>query len=117
METSYARAIFVAVVLALTVLFAIVAVSKAEAHRISTSQAESIWYSNFNWRCGNGDLWFCGTRNAALQCWATPNAPHRNTCSYQFTEHKLASSNRWCTIDGSLYHTEVWSWHPTPADC
>ena len=110
MENSYARMIFVAVVLALTVLFCVIAVSKAEAHRIPVAGAEATWYSIFSWHCGNGDTWFCGTRNLELRCWATSGAPHRNTCRYQFSEHRFAGNDRYCTISGDLLHYDVYSW-------
>lgn len=96
--------------LLLAAILAAMVVSPVQAHRISTSQAESIWYGTFNWHCGNGDTWFCGTRNAGLNCWPTANAPHRNSCRYEFSEHRFAGSNRWCVIWGDLLHTDVYYW-------
>lgn len=92
-----------------SVVIALLAAAPAQAHHFSNYHAETIWYSNYAWRCGDGS-WICGNKLVSLQCWTTSGTAHRKTCRYQFAEHKFGGYDRYCTVSGELYHYDVWSW-------
>lgn len=103
METSYARAIFVAVVVALTVLFAIVAVSKAEAHHYSAAAANEAWRAtNYGGACGAGATFYCATLQTS-NCNNTTGEHSRACVGY----YKRGPGLFWptnCKATGVVYH-------------
>lgn len=101
--------IFLAALLSAAIL-GLVAAPAASAHYPWAGQSLDLTYQTQNYRCGNGDLWKCMDRNAALYVIGNTGY-HSKITYYEWVEANIWGNWRNCRAEWRIYQPpdEYWN--------